>query len=198
MTALSERITTMTTVITVYDLPDGAASPIALAPTHTLHRATGRPASFGWVDLGEAPSAEAAARVVAEAEGRPGALTGRYAAFHVNEEPAKPFGSSAPDQEVVFVNCMRFAPEQHDAAFAAWERVNHYMVTKPGYRRHRLHRRIDSDAPFGLVNVVVWESPEAWRAAHDEGFRALTGGDLPFTAYPTLCRPVAAAQEVSR
>jgi hypothetical protein len=93
---------------------------------------------------------------------------------------------------------MRFAPDRHDEAFAAWQRVNRYMVAKPGYRWHRLHRRLDDHAPFGLVNVVEWESPEAWLAAHDEGFRALAGGDLPFTAHPTLCRPVPTVEAVDR
>ena len=179
----------MTTVITVYDLPKGAEAPPVLADGHTLHRAVGRPASFAWIDLGESPSPESAARLVAEAQGRPGALTGAYDAFHTNDRPAEPFGSGG-DESVIFVNCLRFAPDQHDAAFAAWERVNRYMVRKPGYRRHRLHRRVDAGAPFGLVNVVEWESPAAWQAAHDDGFRALTGGDLPFIAQPTLCRAV--------
>lgn len=188
----------MTTVITVYDLPEGAAAPTVLGEGHTLHRAVGAPASFGWVDVGESPSPEAARRLVTEAGRRPGALTGRYDAFHVNDRSAEPFDLSVGDESVIFVNCMRFAPERHDDAFAAWERVNRYMARKPGYRWHRLHRRVDADAPFGLVNVVGWESPAAWRAAHDDGFRALTSGELPFTAQPTLCRPIGAPQEVTR
>jgi hypothetical protein len=187
----------MTTVITVYDLPGDAEAPPPLGAGHTLHRALSFPAAFAWIDLGEAPSPESAARVVAEANERPGALSGSYDAFHVNEEPAEPF-AAASEEGVVFVNCMRFAPERHDAAFAAWERVNHYMVRKPGYRGHRLHRRVDAGAPFGLVNVVAWESPAAWQAAHDDGFRALAGGDLPFTAQPTLCRVVGATQDMTR
>jgi heme-degrading monooxygenase HmoA len=188
----------MTTVITVYELPDDAPAPTALAEGHELHRAVGAPASYAWIDLGEAESPEAAALVVAGAKDRRGALSGRYEAFHSNEQVAEAFDAARPDQSVVFVNCMRFAPERHDEAFAAWERVNHYMVRKPGYRWHRLHRRLDDDAPFGLVNVVEWESPDAWRAAHDEGFRALTGGDLPFTAHPTLCRAVTAVERATR
>lgn len=188
----------MTTVITVYELPDDASAPTALAEGHTMHRAVGAPASYSWIDLGEADSPEAAALVVAGAKGRRGALSGRYEAFHSNDQAAEAFDPARADESVVFVNCMRFAPERHDEAFAAWERVNHYMVRKPGYRWHRLHRRLDDDAPFGLVNVVEWESPDAWRAAHDDGFRALTGGDLPFTAHPTLCRAVTTAQGVTR
>lgn len=188
----------MTTVITVYDVPADAGAPAALAEGHVVHRAVGVPASYTWIDLGEAADAGTAAELVAEARSRSGALSGRYQAFHRNDVPAPAFDAARPEERVVFVNCMVFAPDRHDAAFAAWERVNHYMVAKPGYRRHRLHRRLDNDAPFGLVNVVEWESPQAWRAAHDEGFRRLAGGDLPFTAQPTLCRPVAAGAEVAR
>ena len=188
----------MTTVITAYDLPDDATAPVALGDGHTLHLAAGPPAAFRWIDLVEASSPETAARLVAEADGRAGALSGRYDAFRVNDQAAAPYDEERTDGAVIFVNCMRFAPDQHDAAFEAWQRVNHYMVGKPGYRWHRLHRRLDDSAPFGLVNVVEWESPDAWRAAHDEGFRALAGGDLPFTAHPTLCRPVAVTQEVAR
>jgi heme-degrading monooxygenase HmoA len=197
-------------LITVYELPESAEAPAVLGEGHTLHRAAGTPASFRWVDLGESSSPEAAGRLVTEAGRRPGALSGRYDVFHVNDQSAEPFepaaddaddaddAADAADESVIFVNCMRFAPEHHDVAFAAWERVNHYMVRKPGYRWHRLHRRVDAVAPFGLVNVVEWESPAAWRAAHDDGFRALTTGELPFTAQPTLCRPIVASQEATR
>ena len=190
----------MTTVITVYDVPATADAPPSLDVRHVRHHAVGVPASFAWIDLAESVSPEEAASVVARASTVAGALTGRYDAFHVNDRAAAPFGPQTDGNSIVFVNCMRVAPGEHDASFASWERVNHYMVAKPGYRGHRLHRRIDDDAPFGLVNVVEWESPEAWRAAHDAGFRALTEGDLPFTAYPTLCRPVPAPdrEEVAR
>jgi hypothetical protein len=190
----------MTTVITVYDVPADADAPPSLGAGHVRHRAAGVPAAFGWIDLAMSLSSEQAATAVARASALPGALSGRYDAFHVNDHAAEPFDHDAQGRRVVFVNCMRFEPGQHDAAFAAWEQVNRYMVHKPGYRWHRLHRRLHDDAPFGLVNVVEWESPEAWQAAHDEGFRALTGGDLPFTAFPTLCRqtPAAETAEVAR
>ena len=182
----------MTTVITVYDVAPDSPTPDALGGGHTVYQALQAPASFPWVDLGEAATPHDAAEVVARALQVPGALSGRYEAFHVRDVPAAAYAPDGgdPDDGVLFVNCFRFAPEAHDAAYAAWLRVNAYMVTKPGYRSHRLHRRLDDDAPFGLVNVVAWESVEAWEAAHDEGFRAVAGGELPFTSHPTLCRPV--------
>lgn len=181
----------MTTVITCFDLPREAEAPVDTREGHLLHRSIGRPpASFGWIDVADLTSAAAAAAAVRAASEIPAALAGAYDEFHVGEQPAAPYSAEGVDSAIIFVNCMRFAPEHHDAAFEAWAKVNAYMVKKPGYRWHRLHRRIDDTAPFGLVNVVEWESPDAWQSAHDEGFRALTGGDLPFTAHPTLCLPV--------
>jgi hypothetical protein len=66
---------------------------------------------------------------------------------------------------------------------------NDYMVSTPGCRSHTLHLRV-GDAAFGMVNVVEWESVEAWQAGHDDGFRAIAARPQPFVSHPTLCRPV--------
>jgi heme-degrading monooxygenase HmoA len=119
------------------------------------------------------------------------ALSGRYEIVHTRHDAAAPFAPDDPARPVTFLNCMVVRPGDEDAAFAVWREVNAYMVTKPGYRWHRLHRRVDADAPFGLINVARWESADAWRAAHDGGFRALAARpDLPFTPVPTLCELV--------
>ena len=44
---------------------------------------------------------------------------------------------------------------------------------RPAIASHRLHRAVGDDARYRYANVVIWESAEAWRAAHDEGFRKL-------------------------
>ncbi len=67
--------------------------------------------------------------------------------------------------------------------FELWTKVNDYMRAKPGYLSHRLHRAISSDAPYRFVNVARWESAELFRAAHDEGFRALVR-DPRWAAFP--------------
>jgi heme-degrading monooxygenase HmoA len=93
---------------------------------------------------------------------------------------------------------MEFPPGGHEAAFALWLQVNAYMVTKPGYRWHRLHRRVDASAPFGLINLVEWESASAWEAAHDAGFRErAVRPQMPFVAYPTVCVPVTSPDVMS-
>ncbi len=74
---------------------------------------------------------------------------------------------------VVFINMFE-VPEGRDEVFEAeWRKVNDYMRAKPGYQGHRLHRALAGDARYRYANVATWESAEAWRAAHDEGFVSL-------------------------
>lgn len=178
----------MTTVISVYEANNttDAPPPVADAATQQTLRAVDPAAPFGWIQISEHETAQAADAAVRTSSG----LSGSYEAFHCGEVAGPPY-DPADAAPVMFVNCFRFAPEQFDAAFARWRRVNDYMVAKPGYRWHKLHRRQHDDAAFGFVNVVEWESMTAWHAAHDAGFQAVLGTDpLPFTSMPTLCLPI--------
>ena len=110
--------------------------------------------------------------------------------------PSSGAGSAVPayaaennEQPVTFINAFDVEPSTEETAFAAWQVFNDYMVSKPGYRSHTLHLRV-GDAAFGLVNVVEWESVDAWQAAHDDGFRTIAARPQPFVSHPTLCRPV--------
>jgi heme-degrading monooxygenase HmoA len=171
----------MSVVITCVPVRPDAEPPLPPAAGRELFRAVAADAPFGYLAVGgPAPAALP-----------DGALTGRYEVVHERDTPAPPFEPGA-GEPVVFINCMAFEPGREQEAFDFWLRVNDYMVRKPGYRWHRLHRRTDSGAPFGQINVVEWESIESWAAAHDDGFRALTvRPDIPFKPVATLCRPVA-------
>ncbi|HTT26939.1 MAG TPA: antibiotic biosynthesis monooxygenase family protein [Solirubrobacteraceae bacterium] len=72
-----------------------------------------------------------------------------------------------------FMNCFEVPAGHEDAFLALWQEVNAYMATKPGYVSHRLHRSLAPEARFRFINYAEWESPEHWRAAHDDGFRQL-------------------------
>jgi heme-degrading monooxygenase HmoA len=74
---------------------------------------------------------------------------------------------------VVFVNCFEVPAEQEETFFRLWQEVNAYMVTKAGYRSHRLHRSLAPDAQFRFVNYAQWDSLREFQAAHDDGFRQL-------------------------
>ncbi|MEU6349243.1 antibiotic biosynthesis monooxygenase family protein [Streptomyces sp. NPDC047072] len=69
-----------------------------------------------------------------------------------------------------------------DAAFEQWRRHADYMVTQPGFIRAQLHRTPGDGNT--IINLAVWESPAALRAAvSTPEFAAIA------TEYPagTLC-----------
>lgn len=177
----------MSVVITCFELPPTAASPVPPLPGRAVHRAIAADARFGYIAVDTAPGLPGLPALPAPA------LSGHYEVIHEGHDAAPSFGGE-PGEPIIFVNCMQFPVGREDEAFDFWLRVNEYMVRKPGYRWHRLHRRMADSAPFGQINVVEWESVESWEAAHDDGFRALTvRPDIPFTAVPTVCRTVAVA-----
>src|SRR5690349_463081 len=89
---------------------------------------------------------------------------------------------------ITFVNCFSVPAGREDEFLCLWTTVNVYMAVKPGYVDHALHRSIDPNAAYRFVNVAHWESAEAWRAAHDAGFRALVQAPewADFTSLPGL------------
>ncbi len=89
---------------------------------------------------------------------------------------------------IQFFNCFEVPAGQEDRFFSLWLEVNAYMVTKPGYVSHQLHRSVESGARFRFLNHGVWLSAEHWRAAHDAGFRELLSRPewAPFTSVPGL------------
>lgn len=51
--------------------------------------------------------------------------------------------------------------ENVDEFFATWTKIKEFMLKQPGALHGAMHRSIDDDSPFQLVNVAQWESPEA-------------------------------------
>jgi heme-degrading monooxygenase HmoA len=74
---------------------------------------------------------------------------------------------------VDYFNCFEVPAGREEAFLERFRAVNAYMVRKPGYLSHQLCRSLGTDASFRFINHAVWESPEQFQAAHDEGFRAL-------------------------
>lgn len=89
---------------------------------------------------------------------------------------------------VTFVNLFAVQPGRDAAFLELWQRVNTYMQGQPGYLDHQLHRALSPDARYRFVNIAHWTSESTWQAAHDEGFRALTGDPAwqEFPPFPTL------------
>ncbi|MDQ4088864.1 MAG: antibiotic biosynthesis monooxygenase [Actinomycetota bacterium] len=78
---------------------------------------------------------------------------------------------------VVLVNTFHVAPADVEALLSAWAEDAAYLKTKPGYIATQLHRGIGGSTTF--INLAVWESVSAFRAAFsDPAFQAT------FAKYP--------------
>jgi heme-degrading monooxygenase HmoA len=89
---------------------------------------------------------------------------------------------------VILINPFEVPADKEEKALAIWERVRDCMMQQPGYINTRLHRAINPDARFGLINVAEWESVDAFQAAvSSEEFLELTQGVMEeFPHFPAL------------
>ena len=64
---------------------------------------------------------------------------------------------------VILVNTFHVEPDDADALLEAWAADATYLKVKPGFISTQLHRGVAGSSTF--LNVAVWESVEAFRAA---------------------------------
>lgn len=77
---------------------------------------------------------------------------------------------------VTFVNVFELDPDKVDEFIQGWKERGEFMRRQPGFRSFRLHRALSPDASYQLVNVAVWDSLDAVRAATAQPeFRAMVG-----------------------
>lgn len=69
------------------------------------------------------------------------------------------------DIEVTLINVFEVPKGALDAAIEAWTKGRDFLQTQPGYVSTALHKSIEPDTKFALVNVAIWESPAAFKAA---------------------------------
>ena len=100
---------------------------------------------------------------------------------------------------ITLINSFEVPAGREDEFLSLWKQVNDYMRAKPGYLSHKLHRSLAPDAAYRFVNVAQWASLEQFRAAHDEGFRALVSQPhwAPFRSSPAIYEVVHEAQSDS-
>ena len=83
---------------------------------------------------------------------------------------------------VILVNTFRVDAQDADALLEAWAADAGYLKAKPGFISTQLHRGVAGSSTF--LNVAVWESVEAFRAAFgDPTFQAT------FARYPDSTVP---------
>ena len=89
-------------------------------------------------------------------------------------------------EPLVLINLFAMPPELVDGFVAQWPDSTAAAATANGFRGTKLHRAIDPDAPFPLVNIARWDSVEDWRATVARHFSGFGEGPGPVTAQPAL------------
>jgi heme-degrading monooxygenase HmoA len=85
---------------------------------------------------------------------------------------------------VVLINAFEVPVGQDEAFLAGWDKARDFLRTQEGYLSTRLHRSIAPNADFRYVNVALWESADAFRAATAQpGFRE---ANIPFKFHASL------------
>lgn len=83
-------------------------------------------------------------------------------------------------QAVVLINAFEVPSDADESFLAGWERAHDFLLNQPGYRSSQLHRSVELGADFRYVNVAVWDSEDAFRAATSRPeFREISTG-YPF------------------
>jgi heme-degrading monooxygenase HmoA len=68
-------------------------------------------------------------------------------------------------QAVVLINAFEVPTSEDQSFLAGWERAHDFLLGQPGYRSSQLHKSVELGADFRYVNVAVWDSEDAFRAA---------------------------------
>lgn len=68
-------------------------------------------------------------------------------------------------EPVVLINSFEVPEGEDDLFLRGWERTRDFLSTQDGYLSTRLHRSLSPNADFRFVNVAVWRSEQAFRAA---------------------------------
>jgi heme-degrading monooxygenase HmoA len=112
--------------------------------------------------------------------------TSREAAAAQRIAPEGPAPATGP---VTLINSFQVAPGRDQAFRALWGETSRYFIARSGFVSLRLHRAVNDDAPYRWVNVAVWDSETAFRAAHGtQQFRTLVTapGWAEFPSVPAL------------
>ena len=73
-------------------------------------------------------------------------------------------------EPLVLINLFSMPAELVDDFVGGWEASIAAAKDAPGFRGTRLHRSVDPDSPYPVVNIARWESVEDWQAAFDTYF----------------------------
>src|SRR3954454_5588433 len=66
---------------------------------------------------------------------------------------------------VTLINVFEIGADDVESFLQQWQERAEFLGRQPGFRSLRLHRALNPDARFQLVNVAEWDSSEALHAA---------------------------------
>ncbi|MEV5886089.1 antibiotic biosynthesis monooxygenase [Streptomyces sp. NPDC052020] len=69
---------------------------------------------------------------------------------------------------ITFINAFQLPADRIDEFLPHWLGHAESMSKAPGFQDSRLHRAVAPDTHFQLVDIAHWDSPEAWRTAHND------------------------------
>jgi heme-degrading monooxygenase HmoA len=87
-------------------------------------------------------------------------------------------------EPVVLINAFEVPAGEDEAFLAGWERQREFLGAQEGYLSTRLHRSVAPDADFRFVNVALWESAQAFRAATSQP--DFSAAPVPFRFHASL------------
>ncbi len=73
--------------------------------------------------------------------------------------------ANAESDTVTLINVFEVPDGKLEETIDYWKQSRDFLKTQPGYVLTALHQSIDPNAKYLLVNVAVWKSAEAFRAA---------------------------------
>lgn len=89
---------------------------------------------------------------------------------------------------ITVINPFEVPQGREDEALSMWEAFAEYFRKQPGYISTKLHKAINPEARFLLINIAEWESAEAFQAAlNNPSLQDITKdlpGDIPH--YPGI------------
>ena len=75
-------------------------------------------------------------------------------------------------EPLVLINLFSMPPEMVDGFVDNWAANIERAKGAKGFRGTRLHRAIDPDATYPIVNIARWDSVEDWQATVSRHFSA--------------------------
>jgi heme-degrading monooxygenase HmoA len=95
---------------------------------------------------------------------------------------------------ITLINVFEIRADDVDLFLQDWQQRADFLGRQPGFRSLRLHRAVNVDSRFQLVNVAEWDSAEALQAATAQDFFQQSAQrsvqEFAVTAHPAVYRVV--------